>query len=407
MASLHRQPNSPYWFCAFTDPGGVRRFRSTKTIKRKDAEEICKAWAKAAELGRSQALTTDRAHEVVARTVADIFLTSNGEQMPRNTIREWCTQWLDSKRIETAKTTVDRYEGILDRFYTFLDKRADRSIATLAPADVLRFRDRIARELSTASANLAVKTLRVCFGAAHKQGLIPSNPAALVDKIRSRAEARRRPFTAGELRKLLDAAGNSEWRGIILTGLYTAARLGDIARLTWRNVDLAKREVAFTVRKTGKPQVIPLARPLVEYLAELPAGDDPDAHVFPNAATVAKRTGSLSNQFYDLMVAAGLAEQRERRRPLDKDGKPIPGKGRHAPRKVGELSFHCLRHSAVTFLKAAGVSDAVAQAIAGHSSAAVSRIYTHLDTATLRTAVDALPDITVSKPVLAGRPDRG
>jgi site-specific recombinase XerD len=50
----------------------------------------------------------------------------------------------------------------------------------------------------------------------------------------------------------------------------------------------------------------------------------------------------------------------------------------------------------VTFLKAAGVSDAVAQAIAGHSSSAVSKIYTHLDTDTLRGAVDKLPDVTSS-----------
>src|SRR4051812_16266621 len=121
MASLHRQPRSPFWFCAFTDADGTRRFRSTKTINRKQAEEMCIAWAKTAELGRSQVLTTDRAHEVVSRTVADIFLTANPEQMPRNTIREWCTQWLDSKRIEAAPTTVSRYSGILDRFYVFLD----------------------------------------------------------------------------------------------------------------------------------------------------------------------------------------------------------------------------------------------------------------------------------------------
>jgi integrase len=396
MASLHRdsKERSPFWYCSFTDSEGVRRFRSTKTTNKKQAEEICKGWAKTSELGRAQVLTTDRAHEVVARTVADIFLTATQEQMPRNTIREWCNQWLDSKRIETASTTVSRYAGILERFYTVLDKRADKSIAIIAPADVLRFRDRLAKELSTSSANLAVKTLRVCFGAAHKQGLIPSNPAALVDKIKSRAESRRRPFTADELRKLLDAADESEWEGLILTGLYTAIRLGDIARLTWRNVDVEKRELAFVVRKTGRRQVLPMARPLVNYFERLPSTDNADASVFPKSADAAKRTGTLSNSFYDLMVTAGLAEKREKKRPLDKKGKKIPGKGRHASRPVGELSFHCLRHSAVSFLKAAGVSDAVAQAIAGHASAAVSKIYTHLDTDTLRDAVDKLPDVT-------------
>lgn len=133
--------------------------------------------------------------------------------------------------------------------------------------------------------------------------------------------------------------------------------------------------------------VLPMARPLADFFEDSTSADDPDAFVFPNAAEAAKRTGTLSNQFYSLLVEAGLAEARSKKNT---------GKGRNAARPVGELSFHSLRHTAVTFLKAAGVSDALAQAIAGHESAAVSRIYTHLDTETLRGAIDKLPDVTKS-----------
>jgi integrase len=45
------------------------------------------------------------------------------------------------------------------------------------------------------------------------------------------------------------------------------------------------------------------------------------------------------------------------------------------PCEVSEISFHSLRHSAVTLLKAAGVSDFIAREIVGHDSAAVSRQY--------------------------------
>jgi integrase len=50
------------------------------------------------------------------------------------------------------------------------------------------------------------------------------------------------------------------------------------------------------------------------------------------------------------------------------------GKGRTTKREVSELSFHSLRHSAVTFLKASGASDVLAREIVGHDSAAVSRM---------------------------------
>jgi integrase len=69
-------------------------------------------------------------------------------------------------------------------------------------------------------------------------------------------------------------------------------------------------------------------------------------------------------------------------------------KGRSHAREASEISFHSLRHSAVTMLKAAGVSDFIAREIVGHESAAVSRQYTHLTTDDKRAAMQRSPDVT-------------
>src|SRR5262249_62177432 len=61
--------------------------------------------------------------------------------------------------------------------------------------------------------------------------------------------------------------------------------------------------------------------------------------------------------------------------------------GRSQAREASEISFHSLRHSAVTMLKAAGVSDFIAREIVGHESATVSRQYTHLTTNDKRAAM--------------------
>jgi len=58
------------------------------------------------------------------------------------------------------------------------------------------------------------------------------------------------------------------------------------------------------------------------------------------------------------------------------------------------LSFHCLRHTATSLLKNAGVSDAIAMDIIGHESKAISANYTHIETNTKRKALNALPDVT-------------
>ena len=86
---------------------------------------------------------------------------------------------------------------------------------------------------------------------------------------------------------------------------------------------------------------------------------------------------------------AGLVE------PLAR-GHKSTGKGRDQAREASEISFHSLRHSAVTMLKAAGVSDFMAREIVGHESAAVSRQYTHLTTDDKRAAMQRLPDVTDS-----------
>src|SRR5262245_59284582 len=120
------------------------------------------------------------------------------------------------------------------------------------------------------------------------------------------------------------------------------------------------------------------------HLSALLVNDNPNAYIFPNAATH-KRANSLSNQFREIMADAGLVEPRRHEKAKQ---------GRSQAREPSELSFHSLRHSAVTMLKAAGVSDFIAREIVGHESAAVSRQYTHLSTDDKRTAMQRLPDVT-------------
>jgi integrase len=156
-----------------------------------------------------------------------------------------------------------------------------------------------------------------------------------------------------------------------------------VAALTWRNLDLARGEIALVSRKTKRRLLIPLAEPLRAYLESLSAGDDPEEPVFPKARS--RRTGTLSNQFYEILVATGLAEKRNHR---------SQGKGRDGRRRFNELSFHALRHTATSWMKNAGISPAIVGDIIGHDSPAMSAHYTHIDESAKRGAIAALPDVT-------------
>jgi integrase len=52
------------------------------------------------------------------------------------------------------------------------------------------------------------------------------------------------------------------------------------------------------------------------------------------------------------------------------------GPGRRA---VSGVSFHCLRHTANTLVKKAGVPEAVLRDIVGHDTVEISRLYTQID----------------------------
>ena len=108
----------------------------------------------------------------------------------------------------------------------------------------------------------------------------------------------------------------------------------------------------------------------------------------PNAFAVVSeqdgRTGTLSNQFRALLVAAGLRTNQPHR---------SRGIGRNNRRAASELTFHSLRHTHVSLLKDAGIPDAVTMAIAGHESVAMSARYTHVGTDAMRKATETLPEI--------------
>src|SRR5260370_40786552 len=145
--SIHKQPGRPNWFCSFRifnkELGEWRYvFRSTETADESKAREISRCWHVAALKGGKGELSEDTAREIIARGVSDVFLHSNSEKLERATIRGWCERWLKAKGIEASEGTHLRYKRVIERFLSFLGKKANRDLSSLSAADVLRFRDR-------------------------------------------------------------------------------------------------------------------------------------------------------------------------------------------------------------------------------------------------------------------------
>ena len=379
MASLRRLPDSKNWIACFTDATGRRLQRSTGIRNRKKAMLTAWQYEEAAQKLKTEAQ--------IRRVMSDLFQSISGDPLPAGTIEEFLRAWISLKQAENADRTAERYESVVEAFLKHLGDRSKLDLSYLTPKDVLSFRDKLIKRVAPSTVNQHIKILRVALNQAKREGLIQTNPAAYVKAVKLAGdEMERRAFTLPELKQILRVA-TDEWRGMIAFGLYTGQRLGDIAQLTWNNIDVEQQEIRFATAKTKRRTVLPIAAPLLDYLTNLPGVEDATQPLFPKLAArlrASNRAGTLSNQFHDILVAAGLASHRSHRKT---------GKGRAAKRQASEISFHSLRHTATTLLKAAGVSDAVSREFIGHESAAISRHYTHIEISALAAAAAKLPDV--------------
>jgi integrase len=161
------------------------------------------------------------------------------------------------------------------------------------------------------------------FKMARRDALIAENPAEFVERVKKKGGYERRPFTQEEISSVL-AQADEEWRSMILFGLYTGQRLSDIAGFTWDQVNLEKAELRFETAKTGRRMIIPIALPLLSNLRLLRKKDTGTSPIHPRAAATLNKndkTSTLSNQFANLLAAAGLRDKVSHKKEKGKNGR--------------------------------------------------------------------------------------
>jgi integrase len=379
MASIIRKPRSKYWFACFRDLHGRQHRKSTEQTDRRKALEVAKHY----ELVAQRKIKPQKVRETLSQLYSEIY----GQTVPTATLREYVEDWLKIKEPETAPATLAGYRKSTTKFVAYLGTDADRDISEISRTHIAEFRNALAKKVSPGTVNVDLKTLRMLFRSARRDGYILENPAEFAKPVKRAQDRARRPFTVSEIQDILRLA-DQEWQSLIKFGLYTGQRLADLASLTWSNIDLDKNQIRFVARKTGKIVLLPIAAPLRNHILALPGSDDPKAPVHERSYRTLEaqegRAGSLSNQFASLLAYAGF-------RPPPK--RSATGKGRNGRRTKNEISFHSLRHTAVSLLKDAGIPEAVVMELVGHDSQQMSAHYTHVGFDALARAAAALPDL--------------
>ena len=190
-----------------------------------------------------------------------------------------------------------------------------------------------------------------------------------------------KPFTPADERRVLEAAKRvgKDWYPICIIMRHTGQRYGDVARLTWNEID--GDVIRLIPHKTTRHNIavtIPIIEPIREVLNTIPRTGD---YLFPLHADLyggSRGTSSRVIPFREVLAAAGLAD--------------------------AGYTVHSWRHTAATRLGEVGTDIETRKALLGHRVDTTAERYDHAEH--LDAKRKALERAS-GKPIKTTRPDSG
>lgn len=214
-------------------------------------------------------------------------------------------------------------------------------------------------QVSAHTANKELRSLRSLFNFGKKKKLISENPSEQLGFLPVEKRLKRIPLP-WEIDKVI-ALAEPDFQDYLWTIRETMARVSEINRLTWDDVDLEERFVIlYTRKKRGghlTPRKVPMTEKLHSILSRRCADRDPSQpfvfwHKYWSNKTREEKVGPYKNR------------RRALRTLCERAG-------------VKYFGFHALRHAGASVMEQANVPVGSIQRILGHESRRTTEIYLH------------------------------
>jgi integrase len=203
-----------------------------------------------------------------------------------------------------------------------------------------------------ASANRFFGILRAALNKAFVTGLVASDTSwRRVKPLKKTTSARVTLLTHEQVRRLINAAdAQSGFRNLVIAGLQTGMRYGELTRL--RVGDFTNNKIHVRISKSGKPRFVTLTEEGVEFFRHVTMGRSADDLMFPKNGTGA---WNKSNQADPMRAACSNA------------------------RIEPSISFHQLRHVYASLSVMAGMPlPALARNLGHADTVMIEKHYGHL-----------------------------
>jgi len=348
---LYRRPDSNVWWMCFSVNRKLYR-RSTDTEDRKLAEKI---YAKVqTQVTESKWFDVD---EAGLRTF---------DEMMEKYLEEY-------SKVYNAESTYEKNTNLLKHLnLNFSGLKLNQITAKL----ITGYKTiRLSEGASPASVRNELRLLGHAFNVAIKEWeWIKENPVSRVSFKELKASTVDRWLTQAEERSLFEAAEGKlygQLKDIIIIALNTGMSQEEILKLEWRNINLFRKTIITTRKKTAKTRTIPINDTVVELLKQRIRVRHINGieYVFFNSAGNMIDTGKLKKVFIKTVKDAGIENFR----------------------------FHDLRHTFATRLVQKGVDLYKVSKLLGHTDVSTTQRYAHHYPESLRDGVEVLDRLSVKK----------
>jgi len=320
MATVNKRPSGK-WQATVRKDG---RSRSQSFSKRADAV----SWARQTEI---------QAERGVLKPVDAIEPMSFGEVL---------TRYRDA--ITSLKRCAENETYAINGFMRSCPELAAKRIDKLTNTDFVAHRDRRLQLMKPATVVRELGWMQHAIDIACAdwgQRLKDGNPVKQVRRPRIDNKRERR-LQSTEWQALLGAVNDARtplMKPLLALALATGMRRGELLSMQWKHIELDRRTVFLPQTKNGRARTVPLSPAAVRVLTELPHQTDKCIPLSGNAVRLA---------FERLRQRAGVVD----------------------------LTFHDIRHEAVSRFVESGLSLAQVQMISGHRDLRMLMRYTHLQT---------------------------
>jgi integrase/recombinase XerD len=269
--------------------------------------------------------------------------------------------WEEFFQAEIANAhTRKNYMHAVRQFLAWVEER-NLELRRISPGDVGEYLQCL--ELATPTKKLHLAALRRFFDRLVNRHVCVINPAATVKAERHRVVEGKTPdISPAQARALLrsidvaDPVGLRD-RAVLAVLIYTAARVGAVAKLTMKNfVNDGSQYTLRFAEKGGKSREIPVRHDLEQFLfAYIQAANITEGPLF--------RTANRNSKTLTVKTMTGIDICRMMKRRLKAAGLP------------GHFSPHSFRVTTVTDLLEQNVPLEDVQYLAGHADPRTTRIY--------------------------------